>query len=148
MGRLSTSANIEKQMKNIYVETNTLKLPEGKYNDVSHSELVALAFGMGTVGIFPPIGISGKDNEVVVGGRRLLVARMLGWDRVPVVRDLDTLPEYLQVHCRDADTVFIALAAKFDAEEANNMFLHSDRKPVMPRAFRCGQKQKDKKWKK
>lgn len=135
-------------MNNTYVETSTLKLPEGKYDDLSCIEIISLAFGLGTIGMFPPIGISGKDNEVVVGGRRLILARALGWERVPVVCDLDRLPEYLQIHCKDADTVFAGLATKFDAEEANNMFMNLGRMPFVQQAFSSKKKQKRKQWKK
>lgn len=99
-----------------YIDPNGIKLSEERCNEVSNQDLIRLAFGIGQVGVFPPVVICEDCGDVIMGEKRLILAQMLGWNPVPTIYARDEMPEELITYCGDADLAMGTFASKFETK--------------------------------
>lgn len=91
--RISSAPPLTKErirkMENLkieYIETEKLKAYDKNTRKHADLDVRNIAKSIEKYGFNDPIGVYGKDNTIVEGHGRLLAAKKLGMDKVPVVR--------------------------------------------------------------
>lgn len=103
-------------MKMEYIDPNVIKLSEERRNEVTDQDLIRLAFGIGWVGVFPPVVVCEECGDVIMGEKRLFLAQILGWNPIPAIYAREEMSEDLMVYCGDADLAMSTLVSEFETK--------------------------------